>query len=391
MSDHPTPDAFVEIAGNPPPPNLVAKLVTTPDGVELRCAVSAPDGPVRGTILMLQGRNETIEKYFETIGDLNARGYMVATFDWRGQGASAARSPKKREKHRPAPATGRRLGHVRGMRAYRTDLECVVKTLLLPDCRPPFAVLAHSMGGLVALAAAAELSSRVERMVLSAPLVALPESRVPASLVRFVAWGARLVGLGRVPVRRGALPGALGTPADNPLTSDPRRFERNQRLATRYPGLFQSAPTFGWLASMTSAMKRFERSTVIARHSIPTLFICAGGDRVVSTRAAERLAWRMRSGSSLTLPDARHELLQEKDRYREPFLDALETFFGPAMGEVTAETGIDQAPKAPTQDGIAPGMIAPAGLPTATFGADKARQPVDRRDVGSETGTVRTE
>ncbi|MER0238720.1 alpha/beta hydrolase [Fulvimarina sp. MAC8] len=338
MSENMTPDGFVEIKGNPAPPNLVAKIMTTTDGVELRCAISKPDDGNRGTILLLQGRNETVEKYFETMADLNARGFTVATFDWRGQGASAARRLKAAEKADPPRKTGRRIGHVRRMKGYRTDLECVVKNLLLPDCRPPYSVLAHSMGGLVALVAADELTNRIERMVLTAPLVSLPESWIPAGLVSGVAWIARLVGFGRVPVKIGALPGAVGTPADNPLTSDPRRFERNKLLAKTYPGLFLSAPTFGWVASMTSAMRRFDRSTVIARHSIPTLFICAGSDRVVSTRAAERLAWRMRTASSLTLPEARHELLQEKDRYREPLLAAVETFLGEAMPDMALES-----------------------------------------------------
>ncbi|EAU43354.1 lysophospholipase L2 [Fulvimarina pelagi HTCC2506] len=340
MTEHKTPDGFVEIEGNPAPPNLVARLVTTTDGIELRCAISKPDGGSRGTILLLQGRNETVEKYFETMADLNARGFTVTTFDWRGQGASAARRHKPGEKAPRPRKAGRRIGHIRRMKGYLDDLECVVKHLLLPDCRPPYAVLAHSMGALVALVAAEQLVNRIERMVLTAPLVSLPDSWIPSPLVAGVAWIARLFGLGRVPVKLGALPGAVGTPADNTLTSDPRRFERNKRLATTHPGLFLGAPTFGWVASMTGAMKRFDRSTVIARQAIPTLFICAGSDRVVSTRAAERLAWRMRTASSLTLPEARHELLQERDRYREPLLEAIDTFLGEAMPPLgTVSTG----------------------------------------------------
>ncbi|RFC64990.1 alpha/beta hydrolase [Fulvimarina endophytica] len=331
MSQADTPAGFVEIPGNPPPPNLVAKLVTTPDGLELRCAISRPHGASRGTILVLQGRNETIEKYFETMADLNGRGFTVATFDWRGQGASEARAPKPGERESASVEDGRRLGHVRGMAGYRIDLECVMKSLVLPDCRPPYSVLAHSMGGLVALSASDVLSNRIERMVLSAPLVALPGRTITKRLVRGFSLGARLAGFGRFPVRRNALPGAVGTPPDNPLTSDPRRFDRNRRLATTYPSLFLGAPTFSWVAAMTGAMARLERSAVIARYGIPTLFVCAGADRVVSTKAAERLAWRMRSASSLSLPGARHELLQESDRYRLPLLAALETFFEPSM------------------------------------------------------------
>ena len=45
-------------------------------------------GPSRGTILIQQGHNEFIEKYFETIQEFIDKKYSVITFDWRGQGMS---------------------------------------------------------------------------------------------------------------------------------------------------------------------------------------------------------------------------------------------------------------------------------------------------------------
>ena len=45
----------------------------------------------RGTVVVLGGRAEFIEKYFEVIGELLARDFAVAALDWRGQGGSARR------------------------------------------------------------------------------------------------------------------------------------------------------------------------------------------------------------------------------------------------------------------------------------------------------------
>ncbi|MCS6761080.1 MAG: alpha/beta hydrolase [Candidatus Devosia symbiotica] len=45
-------------------------------------------GKPRGTICLVQGRSKFIEKYFETIADFCKRGFVVATFDWRGQSGS---------------------------------------------------------------------------------------------------------------------------------------------------------------------------------------------------------------------------------------------------------------------------------------------------------------
>jgi hypothetical protein len=63
-------------------------VVKTPDGVRLRYAVSPGLPGGRGTVCILPGRADFIERYFETIRDLQARGYAVAILDWRGQGGS---------------------------------------------------------------------------------------------------------------------------------------------------------------------------------------------------------------------------------------------------------------------------------------------------------------
>ena len=48
----------------------------------------------------------------------------------------------------------------------------------------------------------------------------------------------------------------------------------------------------------------------------PVLMLAAGADRVVSTAAIERFAARLPAGSHRLIEGARHEILQEQDRYR---------------------------------------------------------------------------
>ena len=321
MNEAFNPDELVVTEANPAPAGITASTFRAPDGKRLRYAVS-PSAleRTRGTVILLQGRNENIEKYFETIGELNRRGYMVATFDWRGQGGSER---MLRDRHR---------GYVRRFGAYVNDLEAFIQDVALPDCRGPFVILAHSMGGLVALTAAPRLVNSIERMVLSAPLVAFPANRAIGTrgLHRLARLG-RWLGLGRLPVAPSLLPGRRIRAASPALSSDPRRLARNAALAEAAPWLFLGKPTVSWLAAVTGAMRRLEDSDNIARLGVPTLIVTAGHDAVVDSRAAERLAWRMRSGSSLTIPFARHELLQEADRFRAPFMEAFESFTAGAL------------------------------------------------------------
>ena len=79
---------LIGLPGNEVPGGLNVGEIKTSDGVKLRYAVS--DGPPgrRGTVCIFPGRADFIERFFETINDLHARGFAVSILDWRGQGGS---------------------------------------------------------------------------------------------------------------------------------------------------------------------------------------------------------------------------------------------------------------------------------------------------------------
>jgi hypothetical protein len=58
---------LVSIPANPVPDDVVTGSIKTPDGVSLRFARWAPPVGRKGTVVVLQGRAEYIEKYFETV------------------------------------------------------------------------------------------------------------------------------------------------------------------------------------------------------------------------------------------------------------------------------------------------------------------------------------
>jgi lysophospholipase len=71
-----------ETDGNPIPEGITADDLNLPDGKKLRYALFPASGrPLMGTVIILHGRNECIEKYFETMLDLSSRGFSCATFD----------------------------------------------------------------------------------------------------------------------------------------------------------------------------------------------------------------------------------------------------------------------------------------------------------------------
>ncbi|WP_048647490.1 alpha/beta fold hydrolase [Nitratireductor soli] len=308
-------DLLVEIPQNPVPEGTVTGSFETADGYRLRFARVPPRGETnKGTVVLLPGRNEYIEKYLETANDLAQRGYGSAILDWRGQGGSdrLLNDPDR--------------GYIEDFRDYVRDLDRFFEFVILPDCRGPYHVLAHSTGVLIALLAAPHLTNRVRRMVLLAPLLGLPTTPRAALWVRRLADFLYAIGLGKLymPGRRGR--DKLPPFSSAALSSDPRRFARNRATVVQRPGLAINGPTVAWTRAMFQAIDRVTDPAFMAGIHIPLLFLAAGADRVVSRPAIENYAAQLRSASLLTIDGARHELLQEADLYREQALAAFFAF-----------------------------------------------------------------
>ena len=112
----------------------------------------------------------------------------------------------------------------------------------------------------------------------------------------------------------------------NPVTSDPVRYARNAAVLETEPALGIGAPTIGWADAAFRTMDDFADPAYPAHIRQPILMIGAGADSVVSTAAAEAFAVRLRAGSQIILPGAKHELLMEQDRLRAQFWAAFDAF-----------------------------------------------------------------
>ena len=300
---------------NPTPSGSTLVSVKTEDGLTLRAAYWMPEtGDPKGTVCLLQGRAEFIEKYFEVIGELRLRGFAVVAFDWRGQGFSSrqVKNPRK--------------GHVRRFADYRLDLEAIRDQILTPHMPGPHFGLAHSMGGAIALSAAYEGWLPFRRLVTTTPMIALciiRYSRTAMAVSRIL----NVLGCGQAFVPGGGETSISTLPfKGNRLTSDPVRYARNAHVASALGEGAIGAPTVSWLDAAFRFMKRFTDPRFALRIRLPTLVIAAGADPVCATPATERFASRLKAGHAIVIPGARHEILMERDAIREQFWAAFDAF-----------------------------------------------------------------
>jgi lysophospholipase len=306
---------LVSIPANPVPDDVVAGALKTPDGVTLRFARWQPPAGRRGTVCIFQGRSEWIEKYFETVRDLRVRGFAVAALDWRGQGLS------------DRALRDRRKGYVRDFAQYDTDLETFMREVVLPDCPPPLFALGHSTGASVLIRAAYRGHRWFDRMVLSAPLIALGGVDYSHGTGPLIVRTLRMAGFGGIYVPKTDTSIIESRPfVGNLLTSDPVRYARNAAVLEAEPALALGAPTVAWMDSAYRAMRMMRERSFPMHIRQPMLIVAAGNDQVVSGVAIEDFASLLRAGSHLVVAGAKHELLMEQDRFRSQFWAAFDAF-----------------------------------------------------------------
>lgn len=307
---------LVGVPANPVPADGKVGFIRTTGGLSLRYALWRGTSTHRfGTVCILPGRGEFIEKYIEVISDLRRRGFTVAIFDWRGQGGS------DRE------LTDPRKGHVSDFREYDQDLHSFIRHVLLPDCPAPFFALAHSMGAHILLRLTAFESCQFERVVMVAPMLKFAEMPAPEGLSRLFVETASLAGFSDAYIPGGTrLAMEERSFEGNILTTDRIRYERAQKVLQAAPQLGVGSPTNGWVYAAFRSMQELEAPSFAGRIKVPVLMFSAADDHVVSSRAIQKFAARGRMCHLTDIPGARHEILQESDRFREEFWAAFDAF-----------------------------------------------------------------
>jgi lysophospholipase len=323
MSAAPQPTRdFILTPGNPAPPGGVVEWLTEGDGVRLRTARwILPAHEARGTVVLIQGRTEFIEKYFEVVRELLARKFSVVTFDWRGQGLSSRQLDDKRK------------GHVGDFSEFDCDLHVVMERIVHEHAVKPYLALAHSMGGNILLRYLHDNPHEFERAVLTAPMLAVKTAPFPLWFARSVATLLTSTGNKGAYVFGGAKLDPLAQVFDgNVVTSDKTRFERMLACFAGDPQLALGAPTFGWLEAAFRSMDLVKTAEFAAAIETPVLLIGAAYDKLVDLGADILLVRRMKRGMYVLLK-AEHEIMMERDDIRDAFWKCFDAFVAPALGQ----------------------------------------------------------
>ncbi len=285
------------------PPELLA--LQSADGTRIRYRRWLPTGDVRGTFQLVHGASEHSGRYDRLAGALMTAGYAVYAMDLRGHGHTAE-------------ATG--VGRF-GAASFDAVLDDVLALQLLAHEEQPGAprlLLGHSMGSIIALAAAERDGDGLAGLVLSGPVGVAPQLGGQVTQLE----AAVAAGMGDQSLD------ALGAfnqpfePARTPfdwLSRDPA--EVDAYLADPLAG-DQVPLTYGYAAGVFAAAVTAARADAVARlpDALPVLLLSGsrdpvgGADGQQVTALAGLLVDRGLPVEQKLYPDARHEVFNEINR-----------------------------------------------------------------------------
>ncbi|MEM1036582.1 MAG: alpha/beta hydrolase [Pseudomonadota bacterium] len=290
---------IIDVEGNPRPDGARIVWFEGVGGRRLRACLSpATVESPRGTCIVCPGRTEYIEKYFEVARDLQDRGFAVLILDWPGQGLSERllKDPQK--------------GHIDNFQTFMGALRNGLGAF--DELPKPYVSLAHSMGGAIALAAIGQKLVEVKAAAFCAPMWGLPLGRVQ----RYFIWAMRVMGRSNDFAMK---PGPPERFEENVVTHDERRWQVNRNLTDAAPELSLGPVTWGWLGASLDVFQQISAPSILSQIKVPIFVASADEEKLVDNRAHGQVANLLPDCEHVTLENAMHEILMEKDDKRAEF------------------------------------------------------------------------
>ena len=266
-------------------------------------------GNAKGTVLLQPGRTEPIEKHIESVSDFYKRGFSVAMFDWQGQGLSDRLLVDSKK------------GHIDNFETYDANYSDVVKHVYNKHCPKPWIAVGHSMGGALSLSAAYKQPDFFDALILCAPMLSIKANPILLNIAPYLTRFVRALGLGNAyfsDANAARLPHDLGFDYTY-LTSSTERFEGFIEMIAKAPHLGVASPTYRWVSEALKRIHQIQHLWDLKTIKMPALLFSPQDDKLVDSAINEHVFNRLPKGKIIQVKGSGHELLMERDCYRELF------------------------------------------------------------------------
>jgi lysophospholipase len=269
----------------------------------------------RGSMLFLPGRGDHYEKYLETLAHFAAAGWHVTSIDWRGQGGSGRLLPDNQ------------VGHIDDFSTWIADLKQFWAEWKA-STPGPHVILAHSMGGHLAMRALVERAIDPDAVGMSAPMLGIQTGGLPLSVNH--AFAKLMCKIGRADTPAWKVSEKPLSPMNlraKILTSDNDRYEDELAWWQLRPDVKLGPPSWHWVERAIASIRLLDEPGKLEAVTTPILLMATKADQLVSTPRIIKDSKRLPNAETLIFGnEAAHELLREADVVRDQCLERITVF-----------------------------------------------------------------
>ncbi len=277
----------------------------------------------QGIVVLLPGLSEFSEKYYETVRDLMDRNLGVWIIDWAYQGHSSRwdKYPMRR--------------HSDGFDTDLQDLHKLISDHVLPAAQgKPLIMLGHSLGGHLGLRYLAEHKGIFKAAAFSAPMLGIRDvNAVPALLRSLLLTILKPFSEQYVPRGRDWHETMRKSDGSDVFSSDPVRDGLHNAWCKADPTLQVGSPTLRWLFEAVQSCRILEKQ--LPKIDTPLLIVSAGQDQIVDNEAITHAAAMLPKSVLLSLSQAHHEILMERDDIRARWFEEFDKLMGSVNIKIT--------------------------------------------------------
>ena len=303
---------FLELEDYKAPKGIRSYFVKMDDNIRIRVCHWMPKNNKKGTILLQQGHNEFIEKYYETIQEFIDRGFYVIAFDWRGQGMSDHQIEDLNK------------SYIEDFSRHDKDLNYILENIINIFFPKPLIGIGHSMGGCLMLSAFKNHNNQFALGILSAPMLGFKNEkflRTASSLMNMFKKDTDYL-LGSNPNM------GIETPfEENDLTSDEVRYKRTLMLVRKKPEIRLWGVTNSFAKAVNKRFKIMRKKDWAEQIDLKILTLSSLKDRVVYSKKITEMSNRIKNSKLVEFNNCEHEIFMEKDQYRNIAFKEIDSFF----------------------------------------------------------------
>ena len=250
----------------------------------------------KATVIILHGFTEFMQKFDELSWYLLNRGFNVVAYDQRGHGTSGREN------------NDLTVTHVNSFDDYIDDLSKIINEVAVPLSEGlPLFIFSHSMGGAVASLYLEQNSDKIEKAVLSSPMIMPITGNVPPDIVRM---------LTKINAKKDGWDGkfkyAKDTSFSTKILTDPdislNRFKKTLETHMSDKIYQNTCGSNRWIYEAIGAGKRLAKKSETSRISTKVLILSAENDYVVKNSAEKKFSETLPDCRFVTIKHGRHSL-----------------------------------------------------------------------------------